>query len=120
MNSIKMRGVFFICFCSIVPLSATAGDSLLVACQNIGGQLKTGKFIDNVNIKDSTTAAGPKSNIVQILYDDQWYEVSGSAATSILMTADMAILLHRLMDVCVDVTVGHEKIMGMEFGLTLR
>lgn len=95
--------------------SAVAGDSLMVHCKNSSGKLVLNHFINNINFKGREKIQSGDINAFQILYDKQWYQVTGDAATYILSTAEMGLVLNLSVDMCVDTTRSPNQIIGIQF-----
>lgn len=73
----------------------------------------TNHYINNISVKDRYSHDGERKIIVQILYSGKWYEVTGKVANSLMSEAQLGFLLHHRMSLCIETTVGHEKVMGI-------
>lgn len=109
--------VFSIMFllCSVVH----AGNSLYVACHQVGGVVLTHQYITNYNIINQLSTGGVKVNSINVHYNGLWYESHSVAASSFLSMIQMGVTLDTMMDLCVSSTSGSSidsmKLIGIGF-----
>lgn len=105
---------FWMLISGFLPAAEAAGP-LSTHCHQVNGTLITGHYINNLSVKKSTGNRSDPMSMIQILYDNQWYENSGNPTLNILSTAEVGLLLHKEIDICVKTTNGLQHLIGIQF-----